>query len=192
MSFTPPVPESVAEIGQRIADLRQELSDLRRSLPVEPVADYTLTGPDGPVTLSSLLADKPDLLVVHNMGRGCAYCTLWADGFSGLVDHLQDRAGFVVVSPDAVDIQAAFAKDRGWRFPMLSDADGAFTRDMGFVHGEHDYWPGVSAFRRTEDGGIVRTGSDVFGPGDVYNAPWHLFDLLQGGAGEWGPRFAYA
>lgn len=190
--FTPPVPEPVAEIGQRIAALQQELSALRRQLPAEPVADFALAGPDGPVALSSLLADRPDLLVVHNMGRGCAYCTLWADGFNGVVDHLRDRAGFVVVSPDPPDVQAAFAQGRGWRFPMLSDPDGAFTRAMGFLHGDDEHWPGVSAFRRTDDGTIVRTGADVFGPGDVYNAPWHLFDLLQGGAGGWWPMLDYA
>jgi len=192
MSFAPPIPDPAAAIGRRLAELQQELSVLRRAQPAEPVADYALQGPDGPVMLSALLDERPDLLVIHNMGRGCAYCTVWADGFNGVVDHLQDRTGIVVVSPDPVDVQAAFAASRGWRLRMLSDADGSFTRDMGFVGGENDYWPGVSAFRRTEDGGIVRTGVDVFGPGDVYNAPWHLFDLLQGGTGGWWPMLDYA
>lgn len=191
MSFEPPIPDAAAEIGKRMMALQEELSQLRRSMPAQPVADYELQGPDGPVALSSLLADKPDLLVIHNMGRGCAYCTLWADGFNGVVDHLRDRAGFVLVSPDPVDVQASFAAERGWTMPMLSDATGAFTRDMGFVGEGNDYWPGVSAFRRLDDGSIVRTGLDVFGPGDVYNAPWHLFDLLEGGVGAWGPRFTY-
>lgn len=191
MSFSPPIPDAAAAIDKRMMALHQELSELRRSLPAQPVSDYTLQGPAGPVTLSSLLADKPDLLVIHNMGRGCAYCTLWADGFNGLVPHLRDRAGFVLVSPDPVDVQASFAAERGWTMPMLSDAAGDFTRDMGFVGEGGDYWPGVSAFRRRDDGSIVRTGMDVFGPGDVYNAPWHLFDLLEGGVGEWGPRFTY-
>jgi predicted dithiol-disulfide oxidoreductase (DUF899 family) len=125
------------------------------------------------------------------MGRGCAYCTLWADGFSGVYDHLASRAAFVVSSPDTPEVQAAFADSRGWRFPMVSTAGSDFTRDMGFIEGDGDYWPGVSTLRRHPDGSVSRVAKDYFGPGDVYCGVYHLFDLLPGGSGEWEPRFEY-
>jgi predicted dithiol-disulfide oxidoreductase (DUF899 family) len=182
----------IVELSQQIETLKAKLSEARRRRPQEPVRDYVLLGADGvPVSLSSLFGDKKDLIVVHNMGRGCAYCTLWADGFNGVVPHLEDRAAFVVVSPDEPGVQAAFADSRGWRFRMASAAGSDFTRDMGYEDTPGDYMPGFSAFRRLADGTIVRTGRDFFGPGDDYCSPWRLFDTLDGGVGEWEPRYRY-
>ena len=78
---------------------QKKLAELRRKLPHEAVDDYQLQGPNGPVSLSALFGEKEDLILVHNMGSGCSYCTLWADNFNGVAHHLQDRAAFVLVSP---------------------------------------------------------------------------------------------
>jgi hypothetical protein len=72
---------------------------------------------------------------------------------------------------------------------MASGAGGDFIRDLGFDLGADGYMPGFSAFHRQPDGMIVRTGYDFFGPGDDYCPPWRLFDLLQGGAGDWEPSY---
>lgn len=184
--------QEIDELSRQIEALKAKLSETRRRRPQEPVADHELRGADGvPVSLSALFGDKEDLIVVHNMGRGCAYCTMWADGFNGEVAHLEDRAAFVVVSPDEPEVQADFAESRGWRFRMVSAAGSAFTRAMGFEETPGEYMPGFSAFRRLPDGSIVRTGRDFFGPGDDYCAPWRMFDLLDGGAGDWEPRYRY-
>lgn len=53
------------------------------------------------------------------------------------------------------------------------------------------YQPGVSVFRRNEDGGITRVAKDHFGPGDFYCGVWHLFDLLADGPAGWNPQFEY-
>ena len=56
----------------------------------------------------SCSATKRDLIVIHNMGASCPYCTLWADGFNGIYDHLADRAAFVALQPrSAVDAEGA-------------------------------------------------------------------------------------
>jgi predicted dithiol-disulfide oxidoreductase (DUF899 family) len=181
----------IQQLTQQIETLKQQLSEARRRRPVEPVLNYPLLNPDGsPTTLAALFGDHDDLIVIHNMGRGCVYCTLWADGFNSLVPHLENRSAFVVVSPDAPDVQSAFAASRNWTFRMASAAGSDFTRALGYEHDE-GYMPGVSAFRRHPDGSIVRTGSDIFGPGDDYSPPWRLFDLLDGGTGEWEPRYRY-
>ena len=140
--------------------------------------------------LSELFGESDDLIVVHNMGKSCPYCTLWADGLNGVRDHLANRASFVVASPDEPKVQAEFASGRGWKFPMVSSAGTSFFNDMGFeIDGKAQ--PGVSAFHREDDGSIVRTGKAIFGPGDDFCAVWHLFDLLRGGPGEWEPRYEY-
>jgi len=73
---------------------------------------------------------------------------------------------------------------------MVCSLGDTFTQDMGF-HGEDGYWPGVSAFRRDEDGRMHRVAKSFFGPGDDFCAVWPLFDLLEGGVGDWEPKYRY-
>lgn len=160
------------------------------------VQDYELAGWDGPVRLSQLFGDKQDLFVIHNMGTGCSYCTMWADGFNGVYDHLADRAAFVVSSPDPTRTQKQFAKSRGWRFPMVSHEGGAFARDMGYgrpkANGEGMSWaPGVSVFQKRGDT-IVRVSDTELGPHDDFCSVWHFLDMLPKGADGWSPKFRYA
>ena len=155
----------------------------------EPVDDYELVGTDGaPVRLSSLFGAHDDLLVVHNMGRGCSYCTLWADGFRGVTDHIARRCAFVLCSDDEPATVRAFSEERGWGFPCVSGRGSSFAADMGYRNSKGSPTPGVSAFHRSGDGAIVRTGHTPFGPGDDFCAVWPLFDLLQEGKGDFVPR----
>jgi predicted dithiol-disulfide oxidoreductase (DUF899 family) len=176
---------------KRIAALRQRMRAVQQSIEPQPVDDYTFASPKGPVRLSQLFGDKRDLIVIHNMGSHCPYCTLWADGYNGLYPHLATRAAFVVTSPDPPAVQRRFARSRGWRFPMVSHMGTTFAADMGYRSREGHFLPGLSAFRRTRDG-IARVSDTGSRPGDDFCAAWHLFDLLPDGAADWRPRFRYA
>lgn len=186
--------EECDALARKVFELRAELAKKRAERPPEPVEDYQLQRADGPVRLSVLFGDKPDLVVIHNMGKSCPMCTTWADGFNGLAAHIADRLAFVVSSPDAPDVQAELAESRGWRFPMLSTAGTDFAEKLGFS-GEHDgetmLTPGLSVFRRDDDGGIVRVARDFFGPGDAYCSLWPIMELLPGGQGDWWPSLSY-
>jgi predicted dithiol-disulfide oxidoreductase (DUF899 family) len=185
--------QDIKRLQREIESLKQQLSEARRNQPPEPVEDHALARPDGEtVRLSELFRDHDDLIVVHNMGRGCAYCTMWADGFNGVLPHLEDRASFVVVSRDPPESLLPFAATRGWTFQMVSSAGTGFTEAMGFDGPDATMYPGVSALHRKTDGTIVRTGKDIFGPGDDYSSPWRLFDLLVEGVGAWQPRVQYS
>ena len=179
------------EIEERYASRRE----LLKQMAGETVGDYEFKGPDNTtVTLAELFGDRDELLLVHNMGKSCPYCTLWADGFNGVSNHLANRVAFAVVSPDLPDVQKEFAESRGWTFPMYSANGSSFSRDMGFeTDHEGKTWqlPGVSAFARNADGTIVRTSRDFFGPGDTYSGIWHLFALLPKGPDGWHPKFSY-
>ena len=182
--------KEIERLEQELVERSQALADLKRRMPREPVTDYVLAGWNGPVKLSDLFRGKPDLIVIHNMGKGCRYCTLWADGFNGVWKHLADRAGFVVCSPDSPETQREFAKSRGWQFPMVSGSGSLFIQDMGF-RGEKSWEPGVSTFQRTADRGIVRVARAGFGPFDHFCSVWHLIALLGDGVQEWEPRYQY-
>ena len=190
MSTTTGLLSEIDRLEENLLAEQDRLAELKRRLPPKPVEDYTLAGWDGPVKLSELFAGKPDLIVVHNMGTGCAYCTLWADGFNGVAPHIGDRAGLVVVSPDSPEVQKAFAAARGWRFRMASGEGTTFIQDMGFRGGK-SWMPGVSTFWRDGSGAIFRVAKAPFGPGDPFAGIWHLFALLKDGAGDWKPKFAY-
>lgn len=175
----------------RIASLRRRMRDVQRRIEPQPVDDYTFASTKGPIRLSQLFGGKRDLIVIHNMGSGCPYCTLWADGYNGLYAHLATRAAFIVTSPDPPAGQRRFARSRGWRFPMVSHQGTTFAADMGYRSREGRWLPGLSAFRRGRDG-IVRISDAGSSPGDDFCAAWHLFDLLPDGAAGWQPRLRYA
>ena len=180
----------VAAYRGEIADIRRRMRAAQASVEPEPVRDYEFVGPAGPVRLSQLFGAKRDLFVIHNMGRACPHCTLWADGFNGIYRHVADRAAFVVSSPDPPDVQKSFAAGRGWAFPMISHQGTDFAADMGYRSAGGGWLPGVSAFRR--DGGrIMRVADTSFEPTDDFCTLWHLLDLLPEGAGDWQARFAY-
>lgn len=53
------------------------------------------------------------------------------------------------------------------------------------------FQPGLTAFRLDDAARIVRVSTTPMGPGDLYNAAWHMFDLLADGADGWQPKFRY-
>jgi predicted dithiol-disulfide oxidoreductase (DUF899 family) len=176
----------VEALEKQIYELKQTLAKERQKAKPQKVKDYEFTTEKGKTKLSKLFGKSDDLLIVHNMGKGCNYCTMWADVLQGQLRHIERRAPIVLVSPDTPATQKAHAKRRGWKMKMVSDRGGSFTPDMGFKM-DDDYWPGVSAFHKDAKGNITRTGKAFFGPGDDFCPPWHFFDLLQGGAKGWEP-----
>jgi predicted dithiol-disulfide oxidoreductase (DUF899 family) len=181
----------LAAFRDQIAALREEMRKVQAAREPEPVEDYALHNLVGPVRLSALFGGRPDLIVIHNMGKSCPACTMWADGFNGLYPHLADRAGFVVTSPDAPAVQRAFADGRFWRFPMASHAGTSFAADLGYRADDGGWRPGLSVFRR--DGArLLRVADTSLHPHDDFCAAWHMFDMLPGGVGGWRPHFSYS
>lgn len=196
LHFNESTTTQLAELEKEIAALQEKRRALLTAACGSEVAHYDFIRSDGtPATLAEMFGERDELIVIHNMGRRCSYCTLWADGFNGVAAHLADRAAFALVSPDPPDVQSAFAASRGWSFPLYSSAANTFTDDMGYQEATADggtsTWPGVSVFTKDASGTIRRVACDVFGPGDSYAGIWHLFELLPGGPGEWFPRLAY-
>ncbi|NNE28955.1 MAG: DUF899 family protein [Saprospiraceae bacterium] len=186
--------EKIQHLEAQIQELRKEITSLRKEAPLQEVKDYTLRNSQGiPVLLSTLFNDKDELIVIHNMGKGCRYCTMWADGFRGIQEILSDRVPWVLSSPDEPEVLNEFSSSRGWNFNMVSIAGTDFAYDLGFEkreEGKRSYLPGVSAFVK-KDGKIFRASYDSFGPGDLYNPVWHFIDLLPKGVDGWVPKYEY-
>jgi predicted dithiol-disulfide oxidoreductase (DUF899 family) len=184
--------EEISMLQARLLADSTRLAELQRSQTPRPIPDYELHTADEPVKLSEFFFESDSLIVVHNMGSSCPYCTMWADGFAGLSAHLQDRAGFLLVSPDTPEVLETFANDRGWLFPVASDTDGAFTTAMGMKPDGHCA-PGFSTFWKDKESGQVHhIASEELGPMDLYNPAWHMISRLKDGINDWEPQFRYA
>lgn len=188
---TNPREARISELYNEIQQKQDELNKLRLESDPEPVEDHQLLDEDGnKVSLSSLFGESDELLVIHNMGKSCIYCTLWADGFRGYTEHLNRRMPFVLVSPDEPSVMKAFAAERGWNFECVSNHGGTFTRALGFekeADGKTYRSPGASALVKDGSGAISRVSYDYFGPGDAYCPPWHFFKLFPKGDDNWKP-----
>lgn len=183
--------DEINQLENDLIEKQKKLLELKRQLKQPSVKDYTLKSVDGKeIRLSEIFGNKSDLIVVHNMGVSCSYCTMWADGFNGLLSHLENRAGFALVSPDTPDTQNELARKRGWKFKIYSCADSTISEDLGFKN-ENGWLPGVSTFHRNADSKIVNIHNEYFGPGDLFCSTWHLFDLLANGTDGWQPKLEY-
>lgn len=184
--------DKIKEAEAQLAATRQELSDLRQNLPREEVDSYRFRDGGGKrIDLADLFGDRSDLLLVHNMGKSCPYCTLWADGYEGFRRHIENRTAFVLVSPDEPGVMKSFAESRDWKFRTVSAQGTSFSYDMGYEDELGQSLPGVSTFVREDDGKVYRVATASFGPGDDYCSIWHLFGLLKGGDNNWQPKFEY-
>ncbi|MFH2037688.1 MAG: DUF899 family protein [Candidatus Zixiibacteriota bacterium] len=186
------VNEELKETEQELFELSKKINSMRKFLKIEITRDYQFKDMNGKtVSLESLFGDKSDLILIHNMGKKCAYCTLWADGFNGMYKHFESRTGYALVSPDPVEIAREFSEGRGWKFKVLSNDGGDFTRDMGYEDKKGNPHPGFSTFHRDEDGKIWRVATAPFGPGDQFCAIWPMFEMLHDGVNGWQPKLEY-
>ena len=181
--------ERIVEIERQIGGLMAELNALRKNRPGTPVPNYTFETLTGQATLHDLFGGYDKLLAIHNMGQGCRYCTLWADGFNGLLAHLESTLSVVLLSKDPPAVQRRFANARGWRFRLASHGGRAYMDEQSVVEGQQNY-PGAVVYQRQGDI-ILRQNACVFGPGDLYCSMWGLLGLAGLGEEEWTPQFAY-
>ncbi len=190
---------------------RDALSEKRRALPwVKIEKNYVFDGPDGGETLAQLFAGRSQLIVQHFMfapdwDSGCKSCSFWADGFSGIVAHLNQRdTGFVAVSRAPLAILQAFAKRQGWSFKWVSAGDGDFNYDFNVAFTpeqraagavRYNYapistgmgdLPGISVFATGSDGAVYHTYSCYARGLDNMNTAYQLLDLVPKGRDEDG------
>jgi predicted dithiol-disulfide oxidoreductase (DUF899 family) len=180
----------IQALEQQIYELNIKLIELRKgSGSDEEIPNYSFQTQNGDTTLLELFGDRDKLLLIHNMGQGCRYCTLWADGFNGFVPHLESAMSVVLVSKDAPDLQRRFANARGWRFRLASHSGGDYIREQSVKEGQGNT-PGAVVYERDGEK-ISRKNSCIFGPGDLYCSMWSLLGLAGLSDSDWTPQYSY-
>lgn len=181
--------DEIAKLEKQLYELTTKLNELRKTNSGDEVRNYTFATSDGEVTLLDMFGDKDRLLVIHNMGQGCRYCTLWADGFNGFLPHLESAMSVVLVSKDSPEVQRTFANSRNWRFRLASHGGGDYIQEQTVMEGERNT-PGAVVYER-EGSRIRRKNAAVFGPGDLYCSIWNLLGMAGLGEGDWTPQYRY-
>lgn len=194
---------------------RERVAELRRALPAEACANYTFlegepnlaAGGDVHIErqLSSLFS-APDrtLVVLHFMFGGaqgdvCPMCTMWADGYNAVQEHLRERVDFAVVASGDLDGFRSLARQRGWNGLRLLSAEGStFKADLGTEDADGNPSPAVSVFTLDADGRPQHryTGHAQLGEGhwrglDLLSPVWNFLDLTPEGRGDWMPQLDY-
>ncbi|MEW9624825.1 DUF899 domain-containing protein [Rhodanobacter geophilus] len=114
-----------------------ELARQRQALPwVRVDKDYRFDTEQGSVTLRDLFRGRSQLLVYHFMfgpdyTAGCPSCSSIADGFNGIVAHLENHdVAFTAVSRAPLAKLQAYKRRMGWTFPWASASNSDFNHDF--------------------------------------------------------------
>lgn len=127
------------EREKELTRLSDELARQRRELPWLPVEkNYVLQTANGPKTLPELFDGRSQLLIYHFMfgpsyEAGCPTNSSMADGFDGLIPHLNARdVTFICVSGAPIDKLEGYRKRMGWNFAWASSCESDFNADLGY------------------------------------------------------------
>ncbi|WP_046117519.1 thioredoxin family protein [Ensifer aridi] len=114
-----------------------ELAEQRQALPwVRIDKEYRFETEEGSASLKDLFRGRSQLLVYHFMfgpdyTAGCPSCSSIADGFNGIVVHLENHdVAFSAVSRAPLAKLEAFKQRMGWTFPWASSFGSDFNHDF--------------------------------------------------------------
>ena len=122
-----------------------ELARRRQELPwVRIDKEYRFETDQGSASLADLFRGRSQLIVYHFMfgpdyTAGCPSCSAIADGFNGIVVHLENHdVAFSAVSRAPLAKLQAFKRRMGWTFPWASSYGSDFNYDfsVGFTEEE--------------------------------------------------------
>ena len=154
-----------------------ELARQRQELPwVQIDKEYRFDTEDGSASLADLFKGRSQLLVYHFMfgpdyKAGCPSCSSIADGFNGIVVHLENHdVAFLAVSRAPLEKLQGYKQRMGWTFPWASSFNSDFNSDfsVGFTEeqqrkGGIEYNFRREAARQPREGeGSCNEGSAVF------------------------------
>jgi len=177
------------KLGLEIMQKSAELTKLRKKEPAVEVSSYSFKTSEGDTELTALFAGRDKMLIIHNMGQGCRYCTTYADGINGILHHLEDAMSVVVVSKDPPEVQRRMAQDRRWKFRMASHGGGDYMAEQCKMAG-YDNCPGAAVYELNQSK-IMRRAQTPFGPGDMFSPVWPFLGLAGIGEADWTPQFHY-
>ncbi|MDW6024826.1 thioredoxin family protein [Mesorhizobium sp. BAC0120] len=125
------------EAEKELTRRSDELARQRQELPwVRIDKEYRFETDEGSASLADLFRGRSQLLVYHFMfgpdyKAGCPSCSAIADGFNGVVVHLENHdVAFTAVSRAPLAKLQSFKQRMGWTFPWASSFGSDFNYDF--------------------------------------------------------------
>jgi predicted dithiol-disulfide oxidoreductase (DUF899 family) len=144
-----------------------EVALQRQELPwVRVDKEYRFETEEGTASLADLFKGRSQLLVYHFMfgpdyKAGCPNCSAIADGFTGIVTHLENHdVTLSAVSRAPLEKLQAYKTRMGWTFPWASSNENDFNFDFDVSFTEEQQRTGIEYNYRQEPAFIVRGISD--------------------------------
>jgi predicted dithiol-disulfide oxidoreductase (DUF899 family) len=133
------------------------LAERRQGLPwVRIDKEYRFETDEGSASLRDLFRGRSQLLVYHFMfgpdyTAGCPSCSSIADGFDGVVVHLENHdVAFTAVSRAPLPKLQAYKQRMGWSFPWASSSGSDFNGDFSVWFSEEQQREGIEYNYRRE------------------------------------------
>lgn len=171
------------EAEKELTRLGDELARRRQELPwVKIDKEYRFETDKGNGSLADLFRGRSQLLIYHFMfgpdyKSGCPSCSAIADGFNGIVVHLEAHdVAFTSVSRAPLAKLNEYKRRMGWTFPWASSFGSDFNFDFSVGFSEEQQRQGIEynyrrepalpeiASRKTSGGaakGAAMAGTDV-------------------------------
>ena len=125
------------EAEKELTHRSDEVAQRRQELPwVRIDKEYRFDTDAGRASLVDLFKGRSQLLVYHFMfgadyTAGCPSCSAIADGFNGVVVHLENHdVAFSAVSRAPLAKLQAYKRRMGWTFPWASSSESDFNADF--------------------------------------------------------------
>lgn len=165
----------------RLLDAEKELSRRgdevarqRQALPWVAIdKDYRFDTDAGSRSLGDLFGGRSQLIIYHFMfgpeyNAGCPSCSAIADGFNGIVTHLENHdVSFSAVSRAPLAKLQAYKQRMGWTFPWHSSASGDFNYDFSASFTREQQLEGPYYNFRRDDPQMRKTIAESVSPADA-------------------------
>ena len=97
---------------------------------------------------------------------------MWVDGFNGVANHLRQTMNFAIIAQAGIRELREWAGERSWNALRLVSSEGTgFKSFLNFQDSEGKQWPGLSVFKKAQDGTVK-----------------HFYSTS---AGQWDPKLKY-
>jgi predicted dithiol-disulfide oxidoreductase (DUF899 family) len=153
--------EAEKELTRRsdaVAQQRQELPWVRID------KDYRFDTDFGSASLADLFRGRSQLLVYHFMfgpdyKAGCPSCSSIADGFNGVVVHLENHdVAMTAISRAPLEKLQAYRRRMGWTFPWASSFGGDFNFDFSTSFTEQQQREGAVEYNYRREPALAESG----------------------------------
>ena len=183
--------KELLEREQQLNNLDEEVAKEREELPwVRVEKEYIFDTDEGKKSLAELFDGRSQLLIYHLMfgptyEAACPGCTALADGFDGVLPHLNARdVTLIAISRASIEKLNAYRKRLGWKFPYVSSYESDFNFDFdGSATEKQMASPEMAkAVEEADDwlkGWADNVGTDLV-HGMAENPSWNVFKLEDG------------